>query len=365
MAKWENGAVKWPAAHYRAALRAVLGASNDAELGFTPSGQRVPTASEALGPAIKPAVEPWTLTDVLSRSAISGAALDHMERTVLGYAARYPTTPPDELLPLVSGQLQRLREALGQPQHLRERRRSVVLLGVLAGLAGNLWLDLGRSDTSADYFDIGEQAAQEAGDPDLAAWVLATRSVGPFYAGHYDMAGELLARAEDLARARSSYRRRAWIAALHARADAMVGDVEGSLRALDRAHAALSSNAGPTTGTDFFDGPRLDGIAGTIYLALGDTAHATPLLNGALERRALIDAKGRALITLDMAECRLVEREPEEAARLTVSALRSAAGSLVGPILDRARGLHTRLAPWRTSVAVIDLDGHLRELPRG
>ncbi|MFI9382503.1 hypothetical protein [Kutzneria sp. NPDC052558] len=213
IAKWENGTVKWPAAHYRAALRAVLNASSDAELGFAPSGQLASAATSALGPAVE-AMEPWKLTDVLTRSAISGAALEHMERTILSYAARYPTTPPDELLPLVSAQLRRLHDALAQPQNLWERRRSVVLLGVLAGLSGNLWLDLGRSTTSSDFFDLGEQAAQEAGDPDLAAWVLAARSVGPFFAGHHAVAGELLARAEDLAAARSSYRRRAWIAGL-------------------------------------------------------------------------------------------------------------------------------------------------------
>ncbi|MFI9382502.1 hypothetical protein [Kutzneria sp. NPDC052558] len=145
----------------------------------------------------------------------------------------------------------------------------------------------------------------------------------------------------------------------------MTGDREGSLRALDRAYAVLGSGGQPASGTDFFDGPRLNGVAGTVYLALGDTAHAVPLLDAALDRRALTDAKGRALITLDLAECRIVEREPEEAARLTMGALRSAAGSLVGPIVDRARGLHAQLAPWRTTGAVTDLDAHFKELPRG
>jgi hypothetical protein len=192
--------------------------------------------------------------------------------------------------------------------------------------------------------------------------VLATRSVGPFYAGQHQHVVELLTRAEQLAASRSSYRRQAWIAALHARADAMAGDREGSLRALDRARTALGSNVDPVTGTDFFDAPRLDGIAGTTYLAMGDTANAAPLLDAALDRRALTDAKGRALITLDLAECRMIENEPGEAARLAMSALRTATGSLVGPILDRARGLHARLAPWRSVAEVRDLDAHVKEL---
>jgi tetratricopeptide (TPR) repeat protein len=365
LAKWESGAVKWPASHYRSALRAVLGASSDAELGLSPTGQSLLAASTVPGTNLATATEPWRLTDVLTRSAISGAALEQMERTVLGYAACYPTTPPDDLLPLVAGQLQRLHAALDQPQRLRERRRAVVLLGVLSGLSGNLWLDLGRADVSAGYFDVGELAAQEANDPDLAAWVLATRSVGPFHGGQHQQAAELLTRAEQLAAYRSSYRRQAWIAALHARADAAAGDREGSLRALDRARSALDCDLDPVSGTDFFDGPRLDGIAGTTYLAMGDTANAVPLLGAALDRRAVTDAKGRALITLDLAECRVIENEPGEAARLAMSALRAASGSLVGPILDRARALQTRLAPWRAVGEVRNLEVHVKELARG
>jgi hypothetical protein len=34
LAKWERGEVRWPSAHYRAALRAVLGVATDRELGF-------------------------------------------------------------------------------------------------------------------------------------------------------------------------------------------------------------------------------------------------------------------------------------------------------------------------------------------
>ncbi|MEV0696966.1 hypothetical protein AB0I53_03465 [Saccharopolyspora sp. NPDC050389] len=32
--KWERGVIRWPAAHYRAALRVVLDVATDAELGF-------------------------------------------------------------------------------------------------------------------------------------------------------------------------------------------------------------------------------------------------------------------------------------------------------------------------------------------
>lgn len=36
--KWERGVIRWPAARYRAALRAVLDVATDAELGFRKGG---------------------------------------------------------------------------------------------------------------------------------------------------------------------------------------------------------------------------------------------------------------------------------------------------------------------------------------
>jgi hypothetical protein len=310
-------------------------------------------------------VQSWELADALTHATISDIALDHMERAVFSYVTRYPSTPPAVLLPAVSGHLPRLHDALKRPQPLQTRRRVVTLLGVLSGLTGNLWLDLGREDQAAGFFDIGELAAQEAEDPDLTAWVLATRSIGPFFAGQYRNAADLLARAEDAAARRSSPRRRAWVTALRARAAAVVGDDHLSRAALERAHRHMAAVSEPPSGTEFFDAARLDGLAGTVYLLMADTHQAVPLLTQARDRRASADVKGRALVTLDLAECRAVDHEPEEAARLSVHALASVDGSIVAPIVTRARRLLAGLDQWSELAAVRELDARLAELPRG
>ncbi|MGH3907916.1 MAG: hypothetical protein ACRDTE_27620 [Pseudonocardiaceae bacterium] len=90
---------------------------------------------------------------------------------------------------------------------------------------------------------MGELAGQEAEDPDLTAWVLATRSIGPFFAGQHRHAAGLLARADDAAALRSSPRRRAWVAALRARTAAAAGDHFQSRAALDRAHRHMGRSA--------------------------------------------------------------------------------------------------------------------------
>jgi transcriptional regulator with XRE-family HTH domain len=239
-------------------------------------------------------IEAWELADALTRSSISLQTLDHMEHAIHGHAARYPSSAPAALMVPVQQQLRRLRHALTQPQTLEVRRRAVRLVGVLSGLAGHLRLDTGREDHAVTFFELGRLAGHEAADDDLTAWVLATHSIAPFFAGRPAEAATLLDEASDLAVHASGPRRRAWIEALRARAHAAIGDRAGSLSSLEAARAAIDSVTDPPHGTDFFDAPRLAGLAGGTYLLLRDTEPATEMLTQALASRAPADTKGRA-----------------------------------------------------------------------
>lgn len=190
IARLERGAVRWPNEEYRAGFRAILGVLDDIDLGFSPPNRVVQPARSDVQVTARPTdmIEAWELSDTLTRYSISNVALDHMERAVFDYAMRYPSTPPRALLPAIGGQLRRLNGALARPQTLRVRQRAVVLLGMLSGLAGNIWLDLNQQDRATAFFDVGELAAEDAEDLDLAAWVLATRSIGLFFAGQYQHA---------------------------------------------------------------------------------------------------------------------------------------------------------------------------------
>jgi transcriptional regulator with XRE-family HTH domain len=348
VSRWENGAPM--SEDYRRLFCDVYGMA-DEDLGF-PAGKE-PLAVPA--EPISDEIEAWELADAMTRSSITPTALAVMERTVFGYAASYPASPPSELLPRVRQQMRRLRLAIDGPQPTDVRRRSIALLGVLAGIAGNLSFDVGRYDQADAMFDVGRLAGTESGDADLAAWILATQSIGLFYAGRYAVAVQQLAEADRWAADASSPRRRAWITSLHARALAATGQ-PGPAKSL------LSTATAEPTGTDFFDQARLDGFAGTCHLLLRDTAGAAKLLDQAIRRRAGTDAKGRALLTLDLAACRVIDREPEEAARLTGVALDIARAALVRPILDRARAVCGDMASWADVPAVADLDTRLAAL---
>jgi transcriptional regulator with XRE-family HTH domain len=296
-------------------------------------------------------VEAWELADVLTGGSLSLQTLERMRRAVFGYAGEYPQATPDQLLTPVHRQLRRLRQALSHPQPLAVRRQAVQLTGILAGIAGNLALDLHREDQAESYFEVAEIAGHEAEDGDLIAWALATRSLVPFFDNRPHDAVALLDQAAKVARGTSSARRQAWIAALQARASAVHAQADVALTHLDAARITLAV-AGPPEGNDFFDEARLTGFAGATMLQLRRTDEALDLLTEAVATRPAGDAKGRALATLDLASCQLFIGEAEEAVRLVEQALFLAGGGLVAPIVSRAQSVQAdMMAVDQTSAA--------------
>lgn len=362
--KLERGAVRWPGRDYRAALRAILGAERDADLGLrsTRHTSNEPTDWPALHrTATTDDLHPWELVDSLTRGTVSKTALEQAERVAVDYAHRYPSASPPELLPDVSRLMRRMNDVLNHPQPIRARQQAVSTLGLLSGLSGNLWLDLGNTSRADSFFDAAELAAWEAADCDLSVWILATRSVAAYFDEDYTTANRHLDRAGAMTE-RSSQRRCAWVAALHARASAARQHPREAQSALDRAYQSLANISDPPAGTDFFDRVRLDAIAGTVHLQLSDTDHALPLLASAVTERPLSDAKGRTLASLDLAHCHTADAEPEEAARLAGQALETARGSIVRPILIKARGLHHELSQWSDVRAVREFNTQLTAL---
>jgi tetratricopeptide (TPR) repeat protein len=304
-------------------------------------------------------VEAWELTDALTRSSIGSDVLDEVERVVMGHATSYGRYPPTLMIASVERLMTRLRDALRESQSLSTHARCVGLLGVLAGVSGNLSMDLARPERAASMFKVGRLAGREAEDDDLAAWVSANQSIAAFFAGRHVEAVELLEHAESVAGRVSTPQRRSWVASMLARALAAEGQHDAARRALDRSHALMNLAEGHGRGTDFFDAPRLDGLSGSCMLLLRDSAAAVDLLSRALATRSPDDLKGRALLTLDLAECRVIDGEPEEASQLAIGALEIANGTVVRPIVERAAVLRARMSRWDGYRAVAELDARL------
>jgi hypothetical protein len=71
------------------------------------------------------------------------------------------------------------------------------------------------------------------------------------------------------------------------------------------------------------------------------------VLTTALGRRAPSDAKGRALITLDLARCASIEDDEGEARQLIERSLNTAEHSMVQPIASQIRQVKRRCVVWK------------------
>lgn len=351
--RWEND---WstPDARYRRMFCLVYGIT-DAEL-----GNSAPIGGAPGRPRTIESVDTIGMLATLTASSMGAEALAETERVVYALAASYPSLGPAALGQPVTSTFRLIRLALSKPQPIAIRRRTVGLLGVLAGVGGQLAFDLSRADQSAGMYQVGQLASREVEDDDLATWLAATQSIGAFFVGDSFGAVALLDRADELARRASSPRRHAWVAGMRARALAATGRPADALRALDDAHASITRATGPTSGTDFFDETRLEGVAGSTMLLLRDTNEARRLIDSSLRARATSDAKGRALLMLDLAACHVIDGELDEATRLAGDALGIARGFVVGPIIERAGQLRAGMEPWSGTSAVRALDELLR-----
>jgi hypothetical protein len=196
------------------------------------------------------------------------------------------------------------------PLPVAHRRRLVVLAGVLAGLAGNLAFDLKQRARAEAYLTVALQAAREAESADLGAWTLAMRSILPAYDGDPAGALALIQQGHAFAGRAVTPTRRAWLAAMEAKAHAGLGDARECSEALGCAtdtiqHAGASEN---WLGTDFFDMPRLLAFKGTCALLLRKPKAARAALAEGLAQRPLSDVKGRSLAQLDLAAAHVQER---------------------------------------------------------
>ncbi|MFH9348312.1 helix-turn-helix domain-containing protein [Kitasatospora sp. NPDC017646] len=312
--------------------------------------------------AYRPAAVPetWEVLDMLSRTTASDAALSHLEAAVADAAFRYPSTPPAESVPTLQRQLVGVHEMLARPQSLVARRRGVRILAAVSGLLGLAHHDLGDRAKSDAHFHLGAVAASEGEADDLTAWLLTMQSIVEYTAGRRDTAAVLLQQASVHAET-AAPRRRAWVTANLARALAAAGDRTGALASLDQAAHHLDLADEPVGGLDFFTAPRLDGLAGEAYTHLGEHEAADNLLQTAISRRAVADVKGRAVLTLDLAEVRLAQGNLDAACALAHEALDIADGSVVQPIVLRARAFQRSLAPWSGVRPVRELAVRVRE----
>ncbi|MER6396825.1 hypothetical protein ABT263_12295 [Kitasatospora sp. NPDC001603] len=219
---------------------------------------------------------------------------------------------------------------------------------------------LGDRSRSEAHFHLGTVAAGEGEADDLTAWLYTVQSIVEYTAGRRDTAAAFLQKAVTPAET-AAPRRRAWVNANLARALAASGLREKALAALDQAARLLDLAGEEPAGLDFFTAPRLDGLAGETYAHLGEHDAAGHLLETAIAHRAVADIKGRAVLTLDLAEVRLGQGDLDAACATAHAGLDLAGPAVVQPLILRARALQQALAPWAGEKPVQELAARVRE----
>ncbi|MGH8904265.1 MAG: hypothetical protein ACRDYA_21925 [Egibacteraceae bacterium] len=162
-------------------------------------------------------------------------ALDDLQALVTDFGRRALSTPPAKLFDEASPRLWQLVRLLDEPLRDAHRQRLYVVTGDLAGVAAWLARDLRDHEGAHACFEAGMRAAQEAGDYELYAYLLAGL-------GHVTTdlreAANILVGAEIAAQKVATPSTYAWIAGTAARKLAAVKDVATSRTVLTRAEKA-------------------------------------------------------------------------------------------------------------------------------
>jgi hypothetical protein len=238
IAKLERGVIRWPRSAYRDALRAVLGASTNLDLGLRPrrtgevgsrpgmplspgstsagllprnglgspvefrsdrdsrsfgasaapvfgesdaaaeSGRSRTFADNGLAAVVAESVaESVALGRREEASDLGPATLEQIDLAVAQFGRTYPHVPPGELFPAVRDYRSWATGFLDGRLTLTQRSRLCWVAGWLSGLLGRLSLDLGDRTAASAHCLTAAQLATETGDSELATCVRDTQAM--------------------------------------------------------------------------------------------------------------------------------------------------------------------------------------------
>lgn len=327
-------------------------------------------ASPAAASVAARGAEPWErLTEALrGRTAVDGTTVENLERVTLGLERLEAQLSPKALIGAVTGHLDAIAQLLRTPMRAVLRRRLCSVAAETAALAGWLTWDLDSPETASSYFRAGLEAADDADDRAIGAYLVGGLCVQPSFREQPQgrlrrLEGQTLGFAQDDATPAT----RAWLASLEAEAHVLAGDERSALLALDRADRTMESAAEdePTTRrprVTFFDTARLRGERGVALARLGRADQAEAVLNDAMSSLDKGMVKIRPRLLAELASSHVQNGNIDAACQAASDALTLAAELQVEPSLQDVYRIRRGLEPWRTTTAVQDLDRQLAQV---
>jgi hypothetical protein len=317
--------------------------------GAAPLGKMtgVAVASTAVAPAERLAAA-LRQPSRLDREIIT--ELEHVTITLEGLESQ---VSPKALLGPVTGHLDAVTTLLQGSTRPSLRRQLCSIAGETAGLAGWLTWDLEDRKAAGAYFRTGIEAAGEADDRALGAYLVGSSCVQPAYRERPQARlRRLEGHTHGFARADATPSTQAWLVTLEAEAHVLAGDERATLRALDEAEAIMSRSADEATTrrprVAFFNRAYLDGERGVALARLDKPQAAQDVLAAALASLDPEAMKTRPRLLTALATAHVRQGDIEEACQLGTDALALATQQEVAPNLQDVRKLH------RTTVYVTD-----------
>jgi hypothetical protein len=395
LSKLERGVHRWPNKHYRQALRAVLSASTDAELGFRSTRHRAATVGrDPRWVNGGDDVERDMFLQLLAGSA-AGLAFDQVNElaaraTSAGAGRRVGPADGDQVRHLArmfvsqdhlfggGGSAQAVLAQLTDSANLLDgqftsdvvRQDVFSAVAELADTAGGLCFDAGLHQHAQRCFRFAVGCATEAAD-----WPMRAKALSGLanLAVHQGRADEALSLSEmSLLRAdRLTPVVRSVMHTRHARALGAPGHERESdcLAAVGRAEDCFAS----TTSDEpdwiaYYDRSRLERDCGRALLGLAlsgsDHREAQRRLHAAIASFPAGHSRGKALATANLATLTMARDDPDYAVELGNAALDSMEAVRSDRVLDALRQLRTASRSHHDRPTVRDLNQRLNQVLR-
>jgi transcriptional regulator with XRE-family HTH domain len=323
----------------------------------------------APGPALDPmGSEPWErLARSLHRPGrITAETVNHLEGITVALQSLGPAQVSSRaVLGPVTGHLDAMRLLLQSPLKADLRQKLCSLVGETAGFAGWLRWNMNDHAGAANHFEIALDAAAEAGDRALVAYLAGSAACQP---PHRETPQRRLDQLRAIVWADATPAAQVWLAAKEADAHALLGDADSCLRALDRAEAALAAPRRP--GLDerprftMIDPTWLEGERGASLARLGRTAEAQGILDRVLARLGPERERDRLWLGIALASTHAQDGEAAEAVRVAGDVLQRARELQIEAVVREVEVLLQQLRARGPSTEVADLEERLHA-PRG
>jgi tetratricopeptide (TPR) repeat protein len=257
------------------------------------------------------------MEDTLAAGTVSPARLTHIEEIIASHVRLYTTTPPTAALAGLLLDVTDIRRLVAERQPTPVRARLSEMTSMLATLAADSLMKLGRIGEAKGWYGTAKMAADESGNTELRARVRAQQTMLPYY---YGSPAEVVLLAHDAQDILGGEPRAAGTlaAAAEARALARMGNRLEAEAAMARAQDLAERVGEPDDDEAFRFGERrhLFYLSGALT-NLADAARADAVQSRALalygDSPGLIDP---ALIRLDQAHLLVFDHDLDGACEL-------------------------------------------------